>query len=155
MPAEFPISRGLRRQYRRARTVQELYIFWYDYFGAVLPDGLAVYAPGDLSDGNRKELRIITWIGHKVFFSGLVHDSRDSHAEEVAGDEAYTRVGNEEYWDLFRFFIASNKIAFFKGDMGTGDWRSQGSFDPIHEAQEIHDYFAGRLAGMQRQGLLD
>ena len=38
--------------------------------------------------------------------------------------------------------------------MRSGNWRAQGSFHPVHDAQEIHDYFEERLAGMEEAGHL-
>ena len=155
MPSRVRVPTDLQYQYYQATSVHERYLFYYEYFNAILPPGLKVVATPDLSDGLRKELRIVEWTSDRVIWSGLIHRSSDTGAEEVAGDEAFTRVGEDESWDVFRFFTAAEAITFFRGDMRTGDWVRQGIFHPINQAGEVQEYFNEKLFGMYEARMLD
>lgn len=144
------IPAHLESQYFAARNVQQRLIFYDEYFEIVLR-GVSACAMPDLSDVNRKEIQMVTWGAGKVLMSGFVHRPSDNEAEEVAADEAYTRVGQNEYWDTFRFFLASETISFFKGNMQSGDWVLQATFHPIYDAQRIRDFVSEKLMSLPRE----
>ena len=149
------VGTDLQYQYHQSTSVHDRYLFYYDYFNAILPNGLKVVAMPDLSNGRRKELRIVEFSSNRVIWSGLIHRPSDHDAEEAAGDEAYTRTGEDENWNTFRFFIAAEAITFYRGDMRSGEWDRQGIFHPINQAYEVQQYFTEKLFGMYSAGLLD
>lgn len=149
------ISTEIQYQYHTLSTNQQRFVFYNDYFTSIAPSIYTVYASPDLSSGNRKELTI----RHKgvTIISGLVHIPSDKTIEEVAADEAYTRVldlnaeGNVR-WTEFRFFLACETVSFFRGRVEDGGWEAEKVLHPLYQAQEIHDYLLGLLSGLDSAG---
>ncbi|KAL6717617.1 hypothetical protein ACLMJK_005532 [Lecanora helva] len=139
--------REFNHQYNHAHNVNDRYIFWYDYLEWICPPRLIPKAVPDISRGQRKELHLVLEDADHVMFSGLIHRLTDrDETEEVAGDEAYTRVGDTEpSWAHFRFFTAGDTICFFKGSMHDGSWDFRAEFHPIRQARELREYLAGFL----------
>ena len=137
-------------KYKNIKTIQSRFVFYENYFSHLslsktLEENslLACFAHPDLSvSGKRKILDLMTLYSGRIIMQGLVASQSDKKVDVVAGDEAYTRVLEHEHEELphFRFFEARDKVTFFKGDMGTGDWKREGTWHPIREVNKVLAY---------------
>ncbi len=143
---QLQLSQDLKHRSKSMATTQERFVFYYDYFCTILPLVFCAVAPLDLSNGQRKAIHLKTYQPDHFVMTGLVHRPSDRwEVDMVAGDEALTIFEDYESRPSFRFFIVSEKISFFKGNVETREWDRERTFDPIIDAQDVLDYLAQAL----------
>ena len=142
---------------RKIRSIQGYYAFYIDYFNHVcdiFPKTshiVPIPFPDLTVTGERKTMELRTLYTWKTVFKGLIASPLDKKAEQIAANEAYTRVFEDEDEDTkyYRFFLAADVISFYKGPMHEeeqkgpmrkGKWVHEGSLNPISEPDKLRSY---------------